>query len=340
MAKKVKLADIAAALDVSVVTVSKALSDQKGVSEEMRDKIKALASEWGYRPLSAGKEKKARSYYVGVIIPEQYLEKQEYFYWQLYQEVNKNIKGQGSYALLEILEKGYESELEMPRFLAEKKVSGIIVIGKLDAMYEIALQEEKVPVVYLESYSSYTNCDAVISNGYYGTYLLTRYLFSMGHRKIDFVGTIDYDTRVTDRYMGYCKALMEQGQPVEGRRILTDREPETGKVTENSIQLVESDMPTAYACSSDLTAGMLIKVLRQNGYRIPQDISVVGFDHAIYPGLCDMELTTFEMQPIEMARKSVELLIKRMNGEPEEAGIRITEGRLVYGNTVKKREEN
>lgn len=338
MAKKIKLADIAAALNVSVVTVSKALSDQKGVSEEMREKIRKLAREWGYQPPSTTKEGRVRRYYVGIVIPEQYQEKQEYFYWQLYQEVNKNIKRQGSYSYLEILEKGYEREIQMPQFLTEKKVSGIIVIGKLDPMYEIALQGEGVPLVYLESFSPSSNCDGVISNGYYGAYLLTSYLFSMGHEKIRFAGSIENDTRVMDRYLGYVKALMEQGQTKEGQTIIEDRDRTTGRVTENSIQLPEGDMPTAFVCGSDLTAGMLIQVLRQNGYRVPHDISVVGFGHAIYPGLCNMEITTFEMEPEKMATKCVELLMKRMNGEQEKSGVRIVEGRMIYGDTVNQRD--
>lgn len=82
MAKAVKLADIAARVGVSTVTVSKALSGQKGVSEEMRARIRKLADEMGYRQPSAVKKEtgKTRSYTIGVLIEEEYLDKYESFY--------------------------------------------------------------------------------------------------------------------------------------------------------------------------------------------------------------------------------------------------------------------
>ncbi len=82
MAKAVKLADIAKIMNVSTVTVSKALSDQKGVSEEMREKIKKLAREMGYQSPSAAKMMNAKkSYNIGVVISERYCERYESFYW-------------------------------------------------------------------------------------------------------------------------------------------------------------------------------------------------------------------------------------------------------------------
>ena len=88
MAKSVKLADIAAILNVSTVTVSKALSNQKGVSEEMRDKIKKLAQEMGYKSPSAAKMiRNKKSYNIGVLLSDRYFDQHDCFYWQMYQEV-------------------------------------------------------------------------------------------------------------------------------------------------------------------------------------------------------------------------------------------------------------
>jgi len=86
MAKTVKMSDIAERLNVSTVTVSKALSDQKGVSEDMRNKIKKLAMELGYQKPIAKQEDKSRSFNVGVIVPEDYIEKYQTFYWEMDQQ--------------------------------------------------------------------------------------------------------------------------------------------------------------------------------------------------------------------------------------------------------------
>ena len=88
MAKAVKLADIAERVGVSTVTVSKALSGQKGVSEEDREKIRSIAEELGYQqPSAAKKSQNQKSYNIGILISERFLDKYESFYWQMYQAV-------------------------------------------------------------------------------------------------------------------------------------------------------------------------------------------------------------------------------------------------------------
>lgn len=107
MAKAVKLADIAEQVGVSTVTVSKALSGQKGVSEEMREKIKNLAEELGYRSPSETKRQSAeKQYNIGVLIQEVYLDKYDSFYWKMYQEVNKKAVSRGCFTLLESISMG------------------------------------------------------------------------------------------------------------------------------------------------------------------------------------------------------------------------------------------
>ena len=88
MGKSVRLSDIGARLNVSTVTVSKALSGQKGVSEEMRAKIVSLADEMGYvRTTSSEKNEERSSYTIGVVVAERFLNESQSFYWKLYQEI-------------------------------------------------------------------------------------------------------------------------------------------------------------------------------------------------------------------------------------------------------------
>lgn len=192
MTKSVKLADIAARLNVSTVTVSKALSDQKGVSEEMREKIKKLAQEMGYKSPSESKMRRdKKSYNIGVIISERYLDQQESFYWKMYQEVVTKAVSKGCFTMFEILNHKNEQGLEMPKLLAEDKVDGLIVIGLLKDDYLSMLEEKiKKPFVYLDFYDRKYDCDAVVTDNYYGMCKLTNYLFDMGHTRIGYVGTL------------------------------------------------------------------------------------------------------------------------------------------------------
>ena len=89
-------------------------------------------------------------------------------------------------------------------------------------------------------------------------------------------------------------------------------------------------------CNSDLTASELIKRLGENGYCVPEDISVVGFDNYLYPGLCEVEITTYEVDMKEMARKTINTLIKKMGNESYKKGVSVIEGHMVYKNSVQR----
>lgn len=339
MAKAVKLADIAEKLNVSTVTVSKALSDQKGVSEEMRAKIKKLADELGYKqPSASRREKVQKGYNIGILISQSYLDKYDTFYWQMYQMVVAKTASSGCFALLEVISVEDEAQRSVPKLITEQKVDGIIIIGPLAKEYLAHLEKEaKIPFAYLDYCDEKQDCDAVISDSYYGAYALTNYLFEMGHEKIAYVGTILATGSITDRYLGYLKSMLEHRKDVPQEWVIPDRHMDDGRIDrENLIKLPKDNMPTAFVCNCDLTASEVIKKLQANGYRVPEDISVVGYDNYLYPGLCDIEITTYEVDMWEMAAKTVEIILNKMEKKVIRHGITIVEGKLVYKDSVRK----
>lgn len=344
MAKAVKLADIAGRLGVSTVTVSKALSGQKGVSEAMREKIKQLADEMGYKqPSAVKKESTQKSYNIGVIVSEKYLGEYASFYWKMYQNLATKAVQKECFTMLEVISFDAEEKCDLPKIILEGKVDGLIVVGRLNTEYLGTLQQaSEVPVVYLDFYDKDQMNDAVISNSYYGTYLLTNYLFEQGHTRIAYVGTLLFTASITDRYFGYAKAMLEHGQTVKDDWIIPDRDMTCGVVDLfeplKDFQNMEN-RPTAFVCNSDLTASKVIDVLKEQGYRIPDDISVVGFDNYLYPGLCDVEITTYEVDMREMVRRAIHILLKKMGGERYKQGISIVEGRVVYKDSVRDMKE-
>ncbi len=336
MVKPVKMADIAEKLNVSTVTVSKALTGQKGVSDEMRERIKSLAQEMGYKYTGQkGDKQEEKSYNIGVLISNRYLDNSDSFYWKMYQEVAALAMTQGVFTLLELLHDEDEMKGNLPKLVEEDKVDGVIVIGKPGHGYEKVLEKTiKKPMVFLDFYDAELKTDSVISNSYLGAYVLTNYLIRAGHKRIAYVGTLMVTDSVTDRYMGYSKALMENGFPFDPGLLIKDRDLETGlRDGENSIVLPE-DMPSAFVCNCDFIASLVIKQIRQRGLRVPEDVSVVGFDNYLYPGLCDIGITTYEVDIREMARKSLAILTKIIRGEPHGVGLNIVEGRLIEKESV------
>lgn len=338
MAKAVKLADIAERLSVSTVTVSKALSGQKGVSEEMRTKIKQLADEMGYRQPSAHRvEKVNRSYNIGVLIAERYLDKYDSFYWQMYQQVATKAVAKECFTLMEVVSAEMEQEKELPKLVQEQKADGIIIIGCLfDSYLEFLNEYVGIPLIYLDFCDEKQNTDAVISDSFYGAYRLTNYLFDMGHRNIAYVGTVLATGSIMDRYLGYTKSLLEHGVQIRKEWVIDDRDRNTGKTDIENLMQLPAEMPTAFVCNCDLTASFLIKKLQEAGYRVPEDISVAGYDNYLFPGLCDVAITTYEVDMKEMARRTIRMLIKKISGEPYRQGICIVEGHMVIKDSVKK----
>ena len=336
MAKAVKLADIAERLSVSTVTVSKALSGQKGVSEEMREKIKSLADEMGYKQPSARKSQNiGKSYNIGVLISSRYMDKYDSFYWQMYQQVATKAVSKGCFTLMEAVGEKEEKNGSVPILIQEQKADSLIIIGRMQDEYlKVLNRKANVPILYLDFCTEDRKADAVISDSYYGAYRLTNYLFDMGHRKIGYVGTILSTGSITDRYFGYMKSMMEHGEKIKDEWLLEDRDKETVIIDAERYMKLPEDMPTAFVCNSDLTASYFIRKLRQNGYRVPEDVSVVGYDNYLYPGLCDVPLTTYEVDIKEMARRAINMMIKKLNGENYRQGVSIVEGHLVIRESV------
>ena len=340
MVKAVKLADIAEKFGVSVVTVSKALSGQKGVSEELRGKIKALADEMGYTPVHSPQEKKPKSYTIGVLTYERYFTEFASFYWKMYQEVATKAVSKECFTMLEILSKKNERELELSKLVSEDRVDGLIIIGLLKEDYlSMIIKNAKMPLVCLDFYDKNHDCNCVVTDNYFGMYKLTNYLFEMGHTNVGYVGTLLYTNSITDRYFGYCKALLEHGKKVRKDWIIEDRDMDTGvRDKDFSFQLPE-EMPTSFVCNCDMTAGIFVEALREKGYRVPEDVSVVGFDNYPIPGVCNLGITTYEVDIREMARKTINLLLKQIAGDYRYHSMSIVEGRMILKESVRNLKE-
>lgn len=338
MAKAVKMADIAKVMGVSTVTVSKALSDQKGVSEELRVKIKEKAQEMGYKTASARYRERSgngRSYTFGVVVSDRFLAKYESFYWNLYQEVATAAVRKGCFTMLEVLKADDEDRFVMPRLLGERKAEGLIIIGRLQERYmEKLIEQVDIPFILLDFTDRNGSYDAVISNSYMGMYRMTNYLFDMGHREIGFVGNVFFTGSITDRFFGYLKSLAEHGIELEREWVLQDRNQQTGRSDVGFAWKLPKKMPTAFVCNNDVAAAALVEHLQQEGYRVPQDISVVGYDNYQPPGLCDVEITTYEVDMSGMAEQTVDNLISKLTGESYKQGVTIVDGKIIYKESV------
>ncbi|MDC7288057.1 LacI family DNA-binding transcriptional regulator [Blautia schinkii] len=329
---KVRLADIAKQVGVSTVTVHNALSGQKGVSDEMRSKIQAVADELGYRQASAARKRETgrSTKNIGVIISEKYLDENVSFYWKMYQELSLVATDKNCMVAVEALKHEMEHQLILPKIVEEETVDGVIIMGEVSREYIGFLKDEMdMPLVFLDFYDHILAKDAVITDNFYGMYLLTEYLFERGFTKMAYLGSIHATSSIMDRYCGFYKALLERGVSLLPEWLIEDRDARGDIGFE-----LPRNMPEAFVCNCDLTAEILIMKLEDAGYRIPEDVSVVGFDNYLHPGFPDKKITSYEVNMKAMVKIALEKILKQLKNPNSGRGLNVVSGHVVEKESV------
>lgn len=332
MAKAVRMADIAEKLGVSIVTVSKALSGKEGVGSELRSSIIKLANEMGYMSKTTNTAS-SKKYVIGILNSYRYLEKGSSFYWSLYERLLTYLSLSGDFGILEVISESDARNLCIPRIVQEKRVDGIIAMGPFPGNYVNMLASLNVPMVILDSHHARFNYDSVISDGYYGMYAMTDYLISMGHRKIMYVGTVGETSSITDRFYGYCRAMRDAGIIVTEDMNIPDRDEE-GKI---AVTLPDdlTDRATALVCNCDFTAYEVFNKLLARGIRVPDDISLVGFDNYILSEMSAVKITTYAVNQNQMASASVSQIRNRIQNPTSPTELKIISGKILLRESVK-----
>lgn len=324
--------DIADKLGVSSVTVSKAINDKEGVSEELKGKIKSLAEQMGYRYNTAAKSmKEGFSYNIGVIIPERFTGLTQSFYLKIHQYIAKVLEEYGYYGILHILTSGDEEKLNLPRIYHDQRVDGFIMLGQTSKEYIEAMQNIEMPMVFLDFYDEHGDFDAVITDNFYGAYDITNHLIQCGHKEIGYVGNLYTTSSIQDRFLGYYKSLLEHKIKLNDNYLVSDRD-ERGDFLD--LELPEK-LPTAFVCNCDQVANLLINKLSQCGYKVPEDCSVVGFDNDIYATITPPHLTTVEVNIEEMAKNAVKAVCEKVKDSAVTYGRVSVKGKIIYRDSVK-----
>ena len=156
-------------------------------------------------------------------------------------------------------------------------------------------------------------------------------LIRNGHERIAFVGTVRATSSIQDRYLGYMKSLMEHDIYIRKDYLIDDRD-ESGRIT---LGKLPEDMPTAFVCNCDETACVLIRKLRDMGVRVPEEVSITGFDNSVYSSLSDPKITTVEVNTELMSRLAVDSLLKKITKPGTVIGRIRVNGSIVYKNSVR-----
>ena len=331
---KVVMKDIAEALNISVVSVSKALNDLEGVSEQLRQTIKNKAIEMGYRGVVMKNAKPEKLFNIGVVIPERFISKAnnpQDFYLDFFQNITSYNQQNGFNTMLYILSEEDEDRRVVPDMISMKKIDAVIFLAELKGDYLNYIKTLAMPKVFLDFFGKSVDIDSVTTDNYTGSYELTLELIKHGHQEIGFVGNIAATTSIQDRFLGFQKALFENNIRFNPNYLLVDRD-EHGKFIE--IELPDI-LPTSFVANSDRAAYELIKQLKAKGYQVPNDISVVGFDNDMYSKLSNPKLTTVEVAKTSMVQTACDFIYKKIEDDKAHLGKIMIKGNLISRQSIK-----
>ncbi|GAK51011.1 transcriptional regulator, LacI family [Candidatus Moduliflexus flocculans] len=313
--KKATLRDIAALLQTTTKTVSKALNDQPGVSPELRDKIKLTAEELHYVPNIFGRGlsgKPQRT--IGVVLPENAN--------PFYSFVIKGLEQEATDADYSIMlcnsNDDLERESKVLRVLIEKHVDGIILTPaqpRANQHIEL-LQRQKIPYVLINRTIPGHDYPCVKADSAAGALLAGQYLLDKGHRRILHLTRASSVIAVEERIQGLRQAFQERGlnwSPDDLSRTCQEVSVEGGYVAMREILRTRRDFTAVFAFNDMLAFGVM-KAILEDGLRIPDEVAVMGFDNVLFSDVCLVPLTTVNQNHIAIGAIAMQVLLDKIHG--------------------------
>lgn len=324
MGKKVTMQQIADHAGVSKYAVSKALSGQSGVSDDTRERIVKLATQLGYfmqqhpqpvpRNVSAVEGRKANT--VVILMPNVRMQNRASTYWgRIVDGITGAIRENGL-GMIIVTEHSPENFMQV---LNPAGVLGIVGVGLVANSMLLEIRNLGVPFVLVDHEDEAVPSDSVFVNNFDATRQLTNYLIGHGHSNLQFVGDIHYSESFFERWLAFRTALEENGLPVNQHEGLLHGVGLTRleHMTRISDQVQEmkrfGTLPTAFVCANDSIGISAILAVQKVGLRVPEDISVTGFDD-IEDGLeVQPALTTVHVDKESLGARAVDMLLRRLS---------------------------
>ncbi len=309
----VTIKDVARHAGLSQSTVSRALNQSGYVSEETQRRVDTAVAELGYQPNWLARGLKGQpSHLVGLIVPEV-----SSLYDNLIIQSVSTMLHQNNYGMmLCINNEDAAVDLWYLKALQEKHVDGIIYVhplGGSNSSFVRDLAKQGTPIIELNRRREEDLLDGVLADNVQGAYQITNYLIGLGHRRIGLIMGQSELTTGQNRLTGYRHALHEAGIPIDPTLIrvgsFTQEHGEAG--TRELLELAER--PSAILAGSNRILLGLLKVLNEQAICIPDDMSVAAFNDTEWLSMWHPPITTVDIATEEMARLSVELLLRQIS---------------------------
>lgn len=314
----VTIKDIARLAQVSHTTVSRALNDSPLINSETKEKIKQLAQELGYSPnFNAKSLVMDRSYNIGLFFSTVQTGTSAGFFYETVRGVNAVVK-EG----YNLVVRGIDDYKTTYRSIHRKSFDGVIVMSQSanDDAFLRHLSEAGIPHVVLNRKVEGLQVVNILSDDAQGVYKAVRHMVKIGHRRIAIIEGSEMFHSTGERKEGYLRALAESGIGlVNGYQVRGNYDVKSGYSAMSKL-LKLTPRPTAVFCMNDDMAVGAMKAVHDAGLKVPEDVSVGGFDDSMFSAYLSPALTTVKRPIEEISRQGAAMLMesirqKRMDPE-------------------------
>jgi LacI family transcriptional regulator len=314
--RRATIQDVVRAAEVSVSAVSKVVRNAYGVSPQMRERVTAAIDALGYRPHASARAMRGRSYTIGVVISEFGTP----FQLEIAQAIADELEPTPFHVV--VVAGGLTPVRQKPRIegLIDRQVDGLVLVAPwLDAA-SIDQIGQGLPIVTIALHGTPKHFDTVIDDEGLGARLVVDHLVSLGHRSIVHTSTAsgdwegDFVLSHTARRRGFEQAMDDQG--LEPDIIETHYTEEGGY--DAAMQVFTRDRrPSAIFAGADIAALGVLRAAEERGLRVPEDLTVVGYDNIYTSTIKRVSLTTVDQSGHLTGAASIRMLLERINGRTE-----------------------
>jgi|TARA_R110000868_G_scaffold124126_1_gene328328 LacI family transcriptional regulator len=314
--KKITLKEIAQYFGVSISTVSKAINDSHEISDGLKAKIQQFAKDNKYRPNKVALsllQRKTKT--IGVVVPNIL----NYFFTQVFSGIEKVANERGYILLSCISDESYEKEVATLEFLGGGTVDGLIVSMAEETQFKNKLEhfqnilDEQIPLVMFDRVSDVILCDKVVVDDFEAGYKTTKYFINLGCRTVALVTAIDHSSVGKLRVEGYKKALEEANIPFDDKLIL--RVGKEGDLEVLLTFLLNYKSIEGIMALDEITAVEVLRLIKARGYRVPEDISVIGFTNGKLSRYVSPALTAVSQHGTYIGETAAKVLIERIESK-------------------------
>lgn len=317
--------DIARELNVSSSTVSRALKDYPGISDETKRKVKELAEKLNYRPNAVALSlRKSKSFTIGVVIPEVV----HFFFSTVISGIEEVAYKNGYNVILCQTNEKLEREISCVETMLSNQIDGLLVSYSketTDFSHFTKLMEMELPIVFFDRTPNIEKTVNVTVNDFSGGYQATKHLIDQGYRKIVHLAGPSNLAISKKRMEGYLAALSDSGISIDERLVVECPVANEKESFEICLELFKNpqDRPDAIFAHHDMVAAGAMMAIKSLGLRIPEDVGVVGFSNWQFAAMIDPPLTSILQPGTKIGEKATQILLEMINNKetnPEEIG--------------------